>query len=166
MLINSLLSSSESLYKVEKKHIEKIESCDRDLLARIFSVPRTCSYESFYLETGCLPIRFILQGRRLMYFWNILNKPEDELVKKVFLTQMKFPSKNDWILQIEEDIKSLDINLSHGSIKSMKKLAFKKLLKKKMLEKSTEFIFTMKNKENRSKSKNLNSYKLQSYLIK
>ena len=63
MLINSLLSRSESMYNIEKKHIEKLESCDRDLLVRLFSVPHTCSYEALYLETGCLPIRFIIQGR-------------------------------------------------------------------------------------------------------
>ena len=46
----------------------------------------------------------------------------------------------------------------------MKKEKFKKLLKNKSFEKSTEFLFNLKNKENRSKSKNLNSYKFQNYL--
>ena len=84
MLINSLLSSSETLYNVQKKHIEKLESCDKDLFCRIFGVPSTISYEAFYLETGCLPLKYVLQGRRLMYYWTLLNKPNIELVKKVF----------------------------------------------------------------------------------
>ena len=46
----------------------------------------------------------------------------------------------------------------------MKKEKFKKLLKRKLSEKSSELLFNLKNKENRSKSKNLNSYKLQNYL--
>ena len=46
----------------------------------------------------------------------------------------------------------------------MKKEKFKKIIKNKLLEKSTEFLYNIKNKENRSKSKNLNSYKLQNYL--
>ena len=82
MLINSLLSSSEVLYGIKNKHIEILEKCDRDLLIRLFSVPFTCSYEAVYLEIGCSPIRFILQGRRLLYYWTLLNKPEDELVKR------------------------------------------------------------------------------------
>ena len=48
---------------VEQKHIDKLESCDKDLFSRLFGVPYTCSYETFYLETGVLPIKFILQGR-------------------------------------------------------------------------------------------------------
>ena len=68
MLINSLLSSSEVWYGVENNHIEKLEKCDRILLTRLFSVPFSCSYEAVFLETGCLPIRFIIQGRRLFKF--------------------------------------------------------------------------------------------------
>ena len=84
MLINSVLSSSETLYNIESKHITKLEKCDTDLLTKIFNSPVSTSYEAVYFETGCLPIRFILQGRRLLYYWTLLNKPNDELVKNVF----------------------------------------------------------------------------------
>ena len=93
-----------------------------------------------------------------------MNKPNSELVKRFFHTQKDFPSKNDLILQIQEDIKLLDIDLSEEEIKSLKKHKFKKLLKKKLYEKSFEFLFNLKNKENRSKSKQLSSYNLQNYL--
>ena len=101
MFVNSLLSSSEVLYNVEQKHVDKLEKCDKDLFAKIFGVPYTCSSEAFYLETGVLPIKFILQGRRLMYFRDLLRKSSNELVKKFFDTQKKFASKNDWILQLQ-----------------------------------------------------------------
>ena len=105
MLINSLLSSSEILYGIKGKHIEMLKMCDRNLLHRIFSVPSSCSYEAVFLETGCLPVRFILQGRRLMYYWSLLNKSNDELVKKVFDIQKQFSDKNDWITEVENDKK-------------------------------------------------------------
>ena len=128
MLINSLLSSSEVLYNIELKHVKMLEKCDKSLLLRIMSAPSTSSYEAAYLETGCLPVRFILQGRRLIYYWTLLNKPDKELVKKVFLTQKQFSSNDDWIMQVEDDKKSLDIELSDNSIQKMKKEAFKKLV--------------------------------------
>ena len=92
MLINKLLSSSETLYGITEKHIEILEKCDRELLTKLFAVPFTCSYEAVYLETGCLPIRFILKGRRLMFYWSLLNKPNEELVKRFFTVQQKFSS--------------------------------------------------------------------------
>ena len=68
MLINSVLSCSETLYNIKDKHITKLENCDKSLFTKIFGVPYTCSYEAIYLETGSLPICFILQGRRLMFY--------------------------------------------------------------------------------------------------
>ena len=164
MLINSLLSSSEVLYNIELKHVKMLEKCDKSLLQRIMSIPSTCSYEAVYLETGCLPVRYILQGRRLIYYWTLLNKPDKELVKKVFLTQKQFSSNDDWIIQVEDDKKSLDIDLSDNSIQKMKKEAFKKLVKSKLNVKANEFLLNLKNSEKRSKSKNLKSFKFQNYL--
>ena len=84
--------------------------------------------------------------------------------KSFFSTQKDFPTKGDWTLQIEEDKKELDINNSETEIKCMKKHSFKKLVKSKLKEKAMEFLFNLKNKENRSKSKRLNYYTFQNYL--
>ena len=162
MLINSLLSSSEALYGIETKHIKILEKCDRDLLSRLFSVPFTCSYEAVFLETGCLPIRFILQGRRLMYYWALLNKPDHELVKKFLNVQKVFSSDDDWICQVEEDKKELEIHFSENEIKDMKKETFKKLLKSKLHEKAYQFLSYSRGKH--SKTKNLKTFTFQTYL--
>ena len=162
MLINSMLSSSEVLYGVKNTHLEMLESCDKSLLVRLFGVPSSCSYEAVYLETGILPVRFILKGRRLMYYWTLLNKSEDELVKKFFDIQKEHSVKDDWIEQIQNDLNSLDIDLNEQEIKVMKKEVFKSALKKKLQEKAT--VFLMNYREKHSKTQNLKSYKLQSYL--
>ena len=90
-----------------------LELCDRNLLNRIFQVPSSCAYEAVYLETGLLPVRFILQGRRIMYYWTLLNKKDDELVKKVFQIQQKFQTKDDWVLQVQQD--KIDLFWDYGS---------------------------------------------------
>ena len=164
MFINSVLSNGETLYNIETKHITKLEDCDKILLTKIFGVPSTCSYEAVYLDTGCFPIRFILQGRRLMYYWTILNKDKNELVKKVFNIQSQFPTKDDWIIQIENDKKYLDINLNEDTIKRMKKKSFKKILKEKLKKKASEYLYNYRDKENRSKTKKLKSFGVQDYL--
>ena len=164
MLINSLLSSSEVLYNVEKKHIDKLERCDKDLFARVLGVPSTCSSEAFYLETGVLPIKFILQGRRLMYYRDLLRKSESELVKKFFDTQKKFTSKNDWIIQVQNDLKDLNIDKTEEEIIKMTKYSYKKLIKNKLKINATHSLFYDKSEEKRSKIKNLTSFKLQNYL--
>ena len=48
---------------------------------------------------------------------------------------------NNWIEQIKSDMNSLDIAMTEQSIKDMKKETFKTLLKKKLKEKATDFLF-------------------------
>ena len=43
-------------------------------------------------------------GRRLMYYWNLLQKDDSELIRKVFNTQKLMPVKNDWVLQLQKDL--------------------------------------------------------------
>ena len=163
MLINSLLCSSEVLYGITNAHIQILEECDKALFKQLFNVPLTCSYEAFFYETGALPIRHTLIGRRLIYYWTLLNKPEEELVRKVFNVQKKFPVKGDWIEQIELDLQQLEIELSEAEIKSMKKDAFKKLIKEKLEQNAFNFLENLK--ENHSKTEKLTDFKLQNYLI-
>ena len=73
MLINSMLCSSEVLYGITNAHIQTLEECDKYLFTRMFNVPITCSYEAYFLETGALPIKYILTGRCLIYYWTLLN---------------------------------------------------------------------------------------------
>ena len=101
--------------------MDKLESCDKFLLRKILNARSSTATEAFYLETGLLPIRFIIIARRLMYYWNILQKSDSELVKQVFNAQKILPLKNDWILQIEDDLKFCDIQLSETEITCMKK---------------------------------------------
>ena len=97
-----------------------------------------------------------------MYYWTLLNKSENELVKKVFDIQKEHSVKEDWIEQIKDDLNSLDIEMKEEEIKVMKKETFKNIVKKKLKEKALDFLLTKKAKH--SKTENLNSYKFQQYL--
>ena len=162
MLINSMLCSSEVLYGITNAHIQTFEECDKSLFTQLFGVPISCSYEAFFYETGALPVRHILIGRRLIYYWTLLNKSDDELVKKVFNIQKKFPVRGDWIKQIESDLLQLKIEQSESEIKCMKKEEFKKLVKEKLETMASNFLEDLK--ENHSKTEKLFEYKLQNYL--
>ena len=85
--------------------------------------------EAYYLETGALPLRFIVIARRLMFLWSILQKKEDELVRQVFNAQQLKPVKGDWCLQVVGDMKYLKINLDVLEISNMKKQKFKNIVK-------------------------------------
>ena len=126
-----ILCSIEALHGLTKKHIEQLETCDRYFFRKLFNSPVTTSTESYYLETNALPLRFIIMGRRLLYYWTILNKPDKELVKQVLLAQQYAPVKDDWYLTVIEDLKYLGLNMNENEIASMKKSKFKSIVMKR-----------------------------------
>ena len=163
MFLNGILCSSEVLYGVTKEHVEMLEKTDRMFMRRVFNCPVSTPIESYYLETSTIPIKFILIGRRLMYLWTILQKDDNELVKKVFDTQKKFPVKNDWVLQVQEDLLLCKIDLSDEEIRNMKKEKFKKIVKESISKLSEEYLTKLV--EEHSKSENLSATEgMQNYL--
>ena len=83
-LLNSMLCSTEALLGITQSHVDKLEQVDRIFFRRLFEVPRCTTIESFYIETSTIPVHFLLVSRRLLYYWSILQKYEEEHVKKVF----------------------------------------------------------------------------------
>ena len=153
MLINSILCNSEVLYGLTKTHIETLESVDTYYWRKVFGSIVSTPLESYFIETNSIPIRHIVMARRLMYYWNLLQKDETELVKKVFLTQRSLATKNDWVTQLESDLKECEITLSEEEIKSMKKDTFKTLVKKQIKNAAKEYLINLRNKH--SKTENL-----------
>ena len=163
MLINGILFSLEALNGISMQHIEQLEACDKYLLCESLNAISTTATEAFYLETGFLPIRFILMARRLIFYWTILNKPETELIKQVFLAQSIAPLKNDWVNQIKDDLTALNIDFTESEMKNMKKEKFKLLIKEKVREHARNYLLDLKSKH--SKSRGLSDkFEMQPYL--
>ena len=161
-LVNGMLCSVEALYGLSNKHIEQLEQIDKFLMRKVFSCIITTPIEAYYLETGALPLRFIITARRLFFYWTILHKPEHELIKQAFRAQQISPVKNDWWLQVQEDMKEHDIDMSELEISKMKKSNFKHIIDAKIREASRKYLIQLRNKH--SKSSGLQTYKMQAYL--
>ena len=132
-------------------------------MRRLFNSVSSTAVEAYYLETGTLPLRFYISARRLMFLWNILQKPESELVNQVYNTQKLSPVKNDWFLQVQDDLRMFQINLSDDEIKSLKKEKFKQIVKKSVREQGETYLYNLK--KNHSKLQNLGArFQLQEYL--
>ena len=162
-LINGMLCSIEAIHGLSKNHIETLEKCDRYLFRKLFDSPQCTPTESFYIELNALPLRFIIMARRLLFYWTILNKPDTELVKQVFRTQQLLPVRNDWCLTIEDDLKSLGIDLKEKDIQKMKKGTFKSLVSKRIRIEANKFLNNLKDKHSKSSSLKV-SNNIQEYL--
>ena len=118
-----------------KTDIQHLETLDETLLRRILNAPAKTSIPSLYQELGCYPIKYTLMARRLRFLHHILNCNEDRLINQFFWAQESSPVKNDWVLQIKEDLKVLGLDyLKWDNIKILKKEAFKGLIESKINE--------------------------------
>ena len=120
--------------------------------------------ESLYLETGCIPIRFIIKSRRLSYLHNILQKDREELIREVFEAQKDDPKDGDFIKIIREDAKIIGLETDENEIAKLKKEDFKKVCKSKV--RSSALHYLNEKKQTHSKVKNIEYKTLepQSYL--
>ena len=85
-----------------------------------------------YIDCGKIPVRFFIKMRRLMYYWHILHRDEDELIYKFYLAQRYSPSEGDWVHQIRKDMTELKLELSEEDIKSMSQYKLKSLIRNRI----------------------------------
>ena len=64
LLLNGILTNSEAWYGLKTADLENLEQIDEQLLRRILEVGSGCPKEMLYLETGSIPIRFIITLQR------------------------------------------------------------------------------------------------------
>ena len=67
LLLSSLLSNSETWYNLTTKEITELEMVDDLLLRRILAAHSKTPKELLYLETGNIPVRYILMARRINF---------------------------------------------------------------------------------------------------
>ena len=165
MLLSVILFNSETWLRLTQKDLGKLEAIDRLFLKRIFKVPNSTPIPFLYLETGCVPIAFIMKIKRVMFLHYILTRSEDSLIRRAFWAQQRKPVKNDWCLVVREDL--TDVGLGHltlDSIQGMKKENLHSLLKIKAREVAFSKLMAEKEKCSKLKSLKYTRLELQPYL--
>ena len=153
LLINGIIFNTEAMFSLTEKHLKTLEDCDNYFMRNFFNTETGTPIESFFIETSTIPIRFILQGRRMIYYWTILRKSEIELVKRVFLAQQEFPSKNgsDWASQVRQELTACSIFHTDTEIAAMSKYKFKKLVNSGISQLASEYLTNLQVKHSKSK---------------
>ena len=129
-------------------------------LRRIFQVPNSTPIPFLYLESGCVPIRYIMKMKRVMYLHHILTRNENALITRAFWAQVDQPAKGDWCIVVREDLDAIGLShLSYEDIKSMGTESLRVMLKSKIRE--TAFNQLLADKEKCKKLRTLKYPKLE-----
>ena len=93
MLLSILLFNSETWLRLTQGDMNRLERIDHSFLRRVFQVPTSTPIAFLYLETGCIPIRYVMKMKRIMFLHHILTRKEDALITQVFWAQVNKPLK-------------------------------------------------------------------------
>ena len=101
----------------------------------------------------------------MMYLWNLLQKSDNELIKKVYNTQIVISTKGDWAESIKKDRKDLEIAATDEEIAKMTKWRFKSIINSAVEKKALEFLNKTANEHSKSKKLMKNKLTCENYFL-
>ena len=165
VLMSKLVFNSEIWYNLSNQQLVKLEQVDEMFLRQVFNVAKSTPREGLYIECGKLPVKHLVKMRRLMYYWHIIHRNDDELISKFYTAQSLDPSNGDWVLQVKKDKKDIGLNISEEEIRSMSKDRFKSIVKQKIEKLGIEYLEKVKNSHSKTEFLNLKKFSPQEYLL-
>ena len=164
MLVSKMVFNSEVWYNVSDEQMTKLEQIDEMWLRKLFSLAKSAPKEGLYIESGKMPIRFIVMERRLMYLWHILHRDESELLQRFLSAQQLWTGKHDWISQVRKNMSEIKLNLTDEQIKNMSKEFFKKQVKIKVEKLAITFLKKLQHSHSKTSKLVLDGFRPAQYL--
>ena len=158
------MTNAEVWYGLKQNEVEELEEVDKLFLRRVLGAPESTCIESLYLELGVVPIRVIIKARRVTYLHYLSKLEENQMLAKVFNTQWKYPAKDDWTVQVKEDLKDFGIKMDLVEIRKKSSYSFKIFVKVKSKEYALEHLLKLKSKHSKMENLDYVELELQKYL--
>ena len=165
LFISSILVNSEVWYGLTLSEIEQLEIVDQPLLKKILEASSSTPNVSLYLELGCLPIRFVIKARRIMFLQTILKEEETSLLYRFFMAQLEEPSKGDWSLQVAKDLEDINLALTLEENRNLSVECFRTKVRKSI--NLAAFKYLLNEKQSKSKVMDIayEKFEIQEYLV-
>ena len=129
LFIHSVLFNSKTLHGLKKTDIADIDIIDHQLLRFICSAHAKTPVEFLYMETGSVPISHIISQRTINYLYEIVNRNDSELVKRIYTVQKDNPTKGDFVVLVEEDLRMIGEDPNNCNLFVLSKNYFKNHIK-------------------------------------
>ena len=163
--VNGTLYNSEAWHGMNTNTMKPLESVDQHLLRQLLGAHAKTPLEFLYLETGCIPLKYILKSRRLIYLKEIVSRSDEELLLRVYQSQKKAPQPGDWCELAKTDMEVLRIIMTEEDIAKMSTGSYKRYIKSKVRYAAFEELMSMLDNHKKVKHiKYVNSGRPQAYL--
>ena len=75
-----------------------------------------------------------LKARRINFLHYLANRKDDEMLKKFFQAQWRYPTSGDWTEQVKQDLEDFEIECDLDFLRSKSKESFTNIVKRKATE--------------------------------
>ena len=147
IFLNGSMVNIETWPHFTEIRVSMFERVEQGFFRRILNAHSKTPIETLYLELGVLPFRYHLMMRRVKYFHDVMNRPDDELTKQIVISQMDRRTKGDFYELVEHDLQTLNIDLE--KVLSTSKNQLKELLKEQACHSAFQYLIGIA--ENHSK---------------
>ena len=132
LLINGHLFNSEVWHSVTLQDTHELEKIDNMLLRYLLGCPAKTAIEFLHLETGSVPIRFIIAARRLNYLHTILSRDRNEVTRRILEHQFENSVIGDFAELVKKDLELIELPQNFEEIRGYDRTSFKKLVKERI----------------------------------
>ena len=164
MLLNGMLYNSEVWHALGNEEIKILEKVDEHLLRMLVKAHSKTAIEFLYLEAGAIPIRFLISCRRVLYLQTVLQRPENELTRRVYMAQTEDVLPGDFYQLVQQDLQVLGGGISDRYIQETSRSSFKKEIKMKIRSAAFEYLKMLQSKHTKIKNIQYSKFETQSYL--
>ena len=165
ILVSKLVSSSEVWYNLTERQVSKLEKVDEIFFRNLFSLAKSAPKEGMFIESGKMPIRFVIIMRRIMFYWSVLHRDENELLHKFLTAQQLSTSKTDWMHQVRKNISDLQLNMTDCQIAIMPKEQFKNKLKQKTEMLAVKYLQKLQHSHSKTNQLTIKNFTPSEYLL-
>ena len=120
--------------------------------------------EFLYLESGAIPIRYVIASRRLNFLHTIIRRDDEELTKRILIAQLDNPCDGDFAKIVKKDCATIGIPFDMAYVGSSSKEVFRKLVKNKIRAAALEYLKSIQQKHTKVKDIIYTNLETQPYL--
>ena len=164
MLVNGLLYNSEAWHSVSNSDLVPLEKIDENLLRFVLGAHAKAPLETLYLESGAIPIRYIVASRRMCYLQTIVKRDDTELTKRVFNAQLEYSCHGDYVQLVKSDFEEMNIPFNVENVKNTEVKTYKKLIKNKVKEAALKYLQQKQKMHSKVKNIEYKNLETQKYL--
>ena len=166
MLIGPMLNNSETWINVTKDDVDDLTKPETTFNRKLLATSGNPSKVFMTLETGFLPVKYVMMANRLKFLNYTLNESMETTVREVYETQKCDSKRGDFVDLVQKDIKEIELDLNEEEIKAMNKMEWKTFIDEKIKVAALKNLNLENSKLDKTKHIDFKELKMSEYLIK